>query len=81
MNLERVVATRFPTAERMPGILMNTIRVDNVNLIVFGKPATGEARPSWYPEEMKDEFVATEDTAIDHIAFSFRDIRAGPTSD
>lgn len=71
-NLE--LSTRFRTVPRRPVRWMNTIRIDNVNLIVFGVPQPGEERPPWFPEAMKEEFVPTENTAIDHFAFSFRDI-------
>ena len=69
------ISPRFPSVPRRPGQRwMNTIRVDNVNLIVFGKPAAGEPKPAWYPDEMGEEFLPTEDTAIDHIAFSYSNI-------
>jgi catechol 2,3-dioxygenase-like lactoylglutathione lyase family enzyme len=70
------LTTRRPQVpRRFSGTWMNTIRIDNVNLIVFGVPAPGEARPGWYPEAMADEFTPTEGTAIDHIGFSFEDIQ------
>ena len=52
----------------------NLIRVDNVNLIVFGAPGPGDPRPEWLPDQVGDEFVPTDGTAIDHIAFSYADI-------
>ncbi len=56
------------------GFSWNLIRVDNVNLIVFGAPGPGDPRPEWLPDEVGDEFVPTDGTAIDHIAFSYADI-------
>ncbi len=64
-----------PTADD-PGplgdIWMNSITVDNVNIVIFGKPEKGGA--GWLPEEMGDDFEPTEGRVIDHIAFSYRDI-------
>ncbi len=56
------------------GFLWNLIRVDNVNLIVFEAPGPGDPRPAWLPDEVGDEFVPTDGTAIDHIAFSYADL-------
>ncbi len=56
------------------GFSWNLIRVDNVNLIVFGAPGPGDPRPEWLPDQVGDEFVPTDGTAIDHIAFSYADI-------
>jgi catechol 2,3-dioxygenase-like lactoylglutathione lyase family enzyme len=55
------------------GIWVNSIQVDNVNLVVFGKPRPGTS-PFWAPKELQEEFAPTEGSAIDHIAFSFRSI-------
>jgi len=55
------------------GIWVNSIQVDNVNLVVFGKPRSGTS-PFWAPKELKEKFAPTEGSAIDHIAFSFRSI-------
>lgn len=55
------------------GIWMNTIRVDNVNLVVFGRPRAGTT-PFWLPEALPDEFAPTKGSTIDHIAFSYRNI-------
>ena len=55
------------------GIWVNSIQVDNVNLVVFGKPRSGTS-PFWAPKELRDEFAPTEGSAIDHIAFSYRSI-------
>ena len=64
----------------LPGsFLWNLIRVDNVNLIVFGLPRAGDPKPAWVPDEVGDELTATDGTAIDHIAFSYPDI--GPVYD
>ncbi|MBT5707852.1 MAG: hypothetical protein HOI66_16175 [Verrucomicrobia bacterium] len=57
----------------MRGIWINSIQVDNVNLVVFGKPRPGTS-PFWAPKELQEEFAPTEGSAIDHIAFSFRSI-------
>ncbi len=56
------------------GFLWSLIRVDNVNLIVFEAPGPGDPRPAWLPDEVGDEFVPTDGTAIDHIAFSYADV-------
>lgn len=52
----------------------NSIRVDNVSIVVFGLPA-GQERPPWWPEEAKPgQFEPTHGRVIDHIAFSVRDV-------
>lgn len=52
----------------------NTLVVDAVSIIVFGAP-DAEHPPSYYPPEAKvGAFAPTKGRAIDHIAFSFRDI-------
>lgn len=65
---------RWQSARPYSGVSSNIIRVDNVNLIVFSMPGPGEPRPEWYPKEMQDDFVPTQGTAIDHIAFSYPDV-------
>jgi catechol 2,3-dioxygenase-like lactoylglutathione lyase family enzyme len=58
------------------GTTMNTIRVDNVNLIVFAMPPRNEPPPDWLPAGVWDNYPGvTEGTAIDHIAFAYTDIR------
>lgn len=47
----------------------NYMLVDNINIYVYGKPNSD--RP-WWPQEFKK----TEGTALDHIAFSFREIES-----
>jgi len=42
----------------------NKLHIDNINIMINGKPS--EAR-TWFP----NEFIKTDGTAIDHIAFSF----------
>ena len=70
------LAPRGPTRPyRSAGVFINTIRVDNVNLIVFGKPAADVPRPAWLPEEVGDDFTPTEGSAIDHVGFSVQDLR------
>ena len=57
----------------MRGIWMNAIRVDNVNLVVFGRPRSAQT-PFWLPLGLPAEPLPTEGSVINHIAFSYRDI-------
>ncbi len=57
----------------LAGIWMNVFQVDGVTLIVFGKPDV-DPPPSWWPDAPLREIVPTAGRAIDHIAFSYRDI-------
>lgn len=57
----------------LAGIWMNVFRADNVTLIVFGKPDV-EPSPPWWPDEPLREIVPTAGRAIDHIAFSYRQL-------
>jgi catechol 2,3-dioxygenase-like lactoylglutathione lyase family enzyme len=54
-------------------IWMNSFRCDNVNFIVFGKPDR-DPPPPWWPDPPLNEIKPTHGRAIDHIAFSYRDI-------
>jgi len=54
-------------------IWMNSFRCDNVTLIVFGKPDREEPPPWWRDPPLK-EIKPTQGRAIDHIAFSYREI-------
>jgi len=54
-------------------IWMNSFRCDNVTLIVFGKPDREEPPPWWRDPPLK-EIKPTQGRAIDHLAFSYRDI-------
>jgi catechol 2,3-dioxygenase-like lactoylglutathione lyase family enzyme len=55
------------------GIWMNFISCDNVLLIFFGKPDFD--RPvTWWPDAPLKEFQPTQGRAIDHVAFSFRNM-------
>jgi len=56
------------------GIWMNSITCDNVNMIFFGKPDQ-EPSPVWWPDPPLKEIEPTDNRPIDHIAFSYRDIR------
>lgn len=52
----------------------NSIRVDNVSIIVFGYPDP-ENPPFYMPEEATPgAFAPTSGRSIDHLAFSYRDI-------
>ena len=55
------------------GIWMNSIRVDNLNLVIFGRPPRDKA-PFWLPDPLPENFEPTKGSAIDHIAFSYRRI-------
>ena len=52
----------------------NAFTSDNVRFIVYGQP-NYEPRPPWWPFEPLTAFEPTQGRAIDHIAFSYRDIR------
>lgn len=56
------------------GTRVSTIRVDNVNLIMFEVPRPGEARDPILPAEVGPDFDVTDGRAMDHVAFSYRDI-------
>lgn len=57
------------------GLLLNIIRVDNVNIIIFAKPMPETEIPSLTKDIWpKEGFKTTEETAIDHIAFSYETI-------
>ena len=58
----------------LAGIWMNVFRSDNVTLIVFGKPDI-DPPPAWWPDEPLRDIEPTAGRAIDHIAFSYRDIQ------
>lgn len=60
------------TDSNLWGIWMNTIVVDNVNIVIFGRPEEGG--PGYWPEELVDGFETSDGGPIDHIAFSFRNI-------
>lgn len=51
----------------------NAFRCDNISFIVYGRPDYTPA-PPWWRWEPLTEFKPTEGRAIDHIAFSYRDI-------
>jgi catechol 2,3-dioxygenase-like lactoylglutathione lyase family enzyme len=54
-------------------IWMNSFRCDNVTIIVFGKP-DHDPPPPWWRDPPLVEIKPTQGRAIDHIAFSYRDI-------
>ena len=49
-------------------------RCDNVSFVVYGRPDY-LPRPPWWQDEPLTKFEATKDRVIDHIAFSYRDIK------
>ena len=53
----------------------NYVRVDNVSISVMEIPAPGQPRPTWWPNEVADSVRKTDGTAVDHIAFSYTDIK------
>jgi catechol 2,3-dioxygenase-like lactoylglutathione lyase family enzyme len=65
-----------PTRPIEPGIRGSTIRVDNVNIIVWVNPMGGpNPHPADLPPEIQPEVGVTDGSAVDHIAFSYADIR------
>lgn len=54
---------------------LNTLRIDNINLIIFEVPAPGEERAWLLPENVGPDFAVTDGRGMDHIAFSYSDIR------
>ncbi|HTE39605.1 MAG TPA: VOC family protein [Steroidobacteraceae bacterium] len=69
------IAPRSTTATYQ-GRPSSSLRIDNVNIFVFERPKAGEPYPDWYPVEARGTFGPTEGTALDHVAFSVRDIKA-----
>jgi catechol 2,3-dioxygenase-like lactoylglutathione lyase family enzyme len=65
----------MPADSKLGGVAINLVRIDNVNVYVFEKPAAGQQRPAWFPSEVGEHFPPTEGTAIDHVAFSVDDIQ------
>jgi catechol 2,3-dioxygenase-like lactoylglutathione lyase family enzyme len=55
------------------GIWMNFIQCDNVLMIFFGKPES-DPPPSWWPAAPLKEIQPTAGRAIDHLAYSYRQI-------
>lgn len=51
---------------------MTQATTDAVTINIFGKP--GPEKPFWWKYDPIDEFETTDGRAIDHIAFSYRDI-------
>jgi len=69
---ENVPRPTTATPENLGGIWMNSIRVDNVNIVIFGRPEGAGA--GYWPKEMAEDFETTDGGPIDHVAFSLRDI-------
>jgi catechol 2,3-dioxygenase-like lactoylglutathione lyase family enzyme len=73
---ENLGLTPFLSApEDVSGVATNYLKIDNVSISVMERPATGRPRPSWWPAEADGTFPRTDGTVIDHIAFSFADIK------
>lgn len=53
----------------------NGVTCDNVGIIIFGRGLPGHT-PSWWPPDLAPDeaYAPTQGRAIDHIAFSYRDI-------
>jgi len=52
----------------------NAVTCDNVGIIIFGRPDP-DVETTWWPAaDMGDEYAKTEGRAINHFAFSYRDI-------
>lgn len=60
-----------PRPEDPERIWSNGTRADNVGIVIFEKPKPGGRL---WTEGMKEEFEPTQGHAINHIAFSYRDI-------
>lgn len=54
------------------GFWTNFTRVDNVNLVLFGRP---DFETPFWPDEQGEEFEPTEGSTFNHLAFSFRNIQ------
>ena len=65
----------LPSDSKLGGVAINLIRIDNINVYVFEKPAAGQERPAWFPPEVGERFPPTEGTTIDHVAFSVADVQ------
>jgi catechol 2,3-dioxygenase-like lactoylglutathione lyase family enzyme len=52
-------------------MLINTIRIDNVNLIIFEVPGDPAERVGILPDSIGPHFAPTEGRAMDHVAFSY----------
>jgi catechol 2,3-dioxygenase-like lactoylglutathione lyase family enzyme len=64
-----------PTRPVEPGVRGSTIRVDNVNIIVWVNPMGGpDPNPAQLPPEIGPDVGVTDGAVIDHIAFSYPDI-------
>lgn len=66
-----------PRGRDPSGMKVATIRIDNVNLIMFEVPPAGTPDDQYdaiLPSRIKPEYEGTEGRAMDHIAFSFADI-------
>lgn len=63
--------------ENIGSIWMSFIQCDNVNIVIFGKPDFDSVwwpGSNYKPEDAPADFEPTKGTAVDHIAFSYRDI-------
>jgi catechol 2,3-dioxygenase-like lactoylglutathione lyase family enzyme len=58
------------------GMRLSTIRVGNVNLIMFEVPHAGEDAHPILPDEVGPDFDVTDGRAMDHIAFSYPEIES-----
>ena len=65
----------LPAPQQVTGVTTNYVKVDNVGISVMELPKHGEPRPSWWPGEVADTMRPTDGTAVDHIAFSYTDIK------
>jgi catechol 2,3-dioxygenase-like lactoylglutathione lyase family enzyme len=72
LGLKPVRPTSFYRDTRMR---LNTIRVDNVNVIIFEVPVPFDERVDILPPGATHDFAVTDGRAMDHVAFSYREIR------
>ena len=54
-------------------VWINSLRCDNASMVIFGKPDR-DPPPAWWPDPPLRVLTPTKGRAIDHIAFSYRNI-------
>lgn len=69
------LAPQLSAPLKVSGVDTNYVPVDNVSISVMQVPAPGQPRPAWWPAEVGDTLANTDGTVIDHIAFSYLDIK------
>ena len=69
----RTVEKPGPDAERRTW--SNAVICDNVGIIIFGRPDPDQDATWWPAADMGEDFVKPDGRAINHFAFSYRDIQ------